>query len=193
MHILKDERGMAVIEPLISAEAIASRVRELALSIESDFAGRSPLLVAVLLGAFVFASDLIRHMQQPHELSGVVVSSYASGTRRAPRPRLLADTRAGIAGRDVILLEDIVDTGHTMHVLIGRLTKRAPASITVATLLDKPSARQVEVPLRYVGFQVPPAFVVGYGLDWNGLYRNLPYIGALSPSAPSAPPARTQA
>lgn len=176
------------VEPLIAAEAIAGRVREMAMAIEADFTGRRPLFVVVLLGAFVFASDLLRQMQMPVEVTSLVMSSY-SGSHRERGPRLLADLRADVAGRDVVVLEDIVDSGRTLQSLCGRLEQRAAASITVASLLDKPSARKVEVPLHYAGFQVPDAFVVGYGLDWNGLYRNLPYIGVLPADMESIPAA----
>jgi hypoxanthine phosphoribosyltransferase len=174
----------APIEPLIPAETIAARVGEISAALESGFAGRRPLFVVVLLGAFVFASDLLRHWPAPAEVAAVVMSSYPRGTQRAPRTRLLADLSIDPAGRDVVILEDIVDSGRTLQALCERLQKRGPASITVASLLDKPSARRVEVPLHHVGFQVPDAFVVGYGLDWNGLYRNLPYVGVM-PDGPA--------
>jgi hypoxanthine phosphoribosyltransferase len=170
------------IERLIPAETIAGRVRELATQIESDFATRSPLFVVVLLGAFVFASDLLRQMSIPAEMTSVVMSSYPDGTERARRTRLLADLRADVAGRDVVILEDIVDTGRTVQTLWRRLEARGASSVTLTALLDKPAGRQVHVPIRYTGFEIPNAFVVGYGLDWNGLYRNLPYVGVLAAS-----------
>ena len=169
------------IEPLLTAEMIAARVHELATEIEADFAARRPLFVVVLLGAFVFASALVRQFSLPAELTSVVMSSYPDGTRRAKRTRVLADLRVDIAGRDVVVLEDIVDTGRTVQALWRRLEARGASSVTLAALFDKPAARQVDVPIRYTGFEIPNAFVVGYGLDWNGLYRNLPYLGMLPP------------
>jgi hypoxanthine phosphoribosyltransferase len=167
------------IEPLIPGPAIAARVHELAVEIEHEFEGRRPLFVIVLLGAFVFASDLLRQLQMPVEVTSVVMSSYRDGTQRARRPRRIAGPATDIAGRDLVLLEDIVDSGRTLQALCARLQKAAPASITVAALLDKREARQVDVPVHHAGFQIPDRFVVGYGLDWNGLYRNLPHVGVL--------------
>ena len=166
-------------EVLIPAEALAGRVRELGAAIDRDFAGQEPVLVTVLQGALVFAADLMRNIEHHLFLGSVLVSSYPAGTRRAGKPRLAADLQLRIAGRHVILVEDIVDSGHTVRTLLDRLQRRGPASLSVATCLDKPSGREVAVPLRYVGFEVPAKFVVGYGLDHSGRYRNLPYIGVL--------------
>jgi hypoxanthine phosphoribosyltransferase len=165
---------------LIPAEAIARRVGELSAAIERDYEGLQPVVVTVLLGAFVFAADLIRGISLPLELGTVVISSYPSGTRRAGKPRLLSDTAVDVSGRHVIVVEDIVDSGQTVTALLALLHRRAPATLSVVALLDKPAARETEVPLRYTGFQIPDAFVVGYGMDCSGLYRNLPYVGVLS-------------
>ena len=167
-----------VAEVLIPAAAIAERVREIGAEIDRDFGGQEPVLVTVLQGALVFAADLMRNIQHHVQLGSILISSYPTGTRRRA-PRLLADLQVDIAGRHVILVEDIVDSGCTVRALLQRLDLRGPASLSVAALLDKPAGREVEVPLRYVGFQAPDAFVVGYGLDHSGRYRNLPHIGML--------------
>lgn len=163
---------------LIPAAAIASRVREIGAEIDRDFAGLEPVLVTVLQGALVFAADLMRSIQQHVQLGSILVSSYPSGTRRG-EARIAAGLQVDIRDRHVILVEDIVDSGHTLRTLLDHLGQRGPASLSVAACLDKPSGREVEVPVRYVGFQAPAAFVVGYGLDHSGRYRNLPYIGLL--------------
>jgi hypoxanthine phosphoribosyltransferase len=164
---------------LIPAEAIARRVSELSAQVERDYAGMDPIIVTVLLGAFVFAADLVRGISLPIELHSVVMSSYPAGTRRAGKPRLLSNMQCEISGRHVIVVEDIVDSGQTLASLLAHLARRVPASVAVMALLDKPAARDVDVPLRYTGFQVPQEFVVGYGMDYSGLYRNLPYVGIL--------------
>ncbi|MGI8550517.1 MAG: hypoxanthine phosphoribosyltransferase [Dehalococcoidia bacterium] len=168
-----------IAEVLISAEALKRRVKEIGAAIDRDFFGQEPVLVTILQGALVFAADLMRSIQQHLQLSSILVSSYPFGKQRAPEPQIVADLQIDIQGRHVILVEDIVDSGNTLRVLLDRLQQRNPASLSVATLLDKPSGRETSVPLRYIGFEVPAAFVVGYGLDYSGRYRNLPYIGAL--------------
>jgi hypoxanthine phosphoribosyltransferase len=174
------ERPIAddIAEILIPAEAIAGRVRELGAAIDSDFAGQEPVLVTVLHGALVFAADLMRSIEHHVQLGSILVSSYPTGTRRRA-PRLLADLQVDIAGRHVILVEDIVDSGYTLRALLQRLERRGPASLSVAAFLSKRSGREVEAPIRYLGFEAPAAFVVGYGLDHSGRYRNLPHIGIL--------------
>lgn len=167
-----------IAEILIPAAAIAERVKELGAAIDRDFAGQEPVLVTVLQGALVFAADLMRSIQHHVQLGSILISSYPAGTERRV-PRLLADLQIDIAGRHVILVEDIVDSGYTVQALLHRLEQRGPASLSVAAFLHKPSGRQVEVPMRYVGFEAPAAFVVGYGLDHSGRYRNLPHIGIL--------------
>lgn len=168
---------------LISAHALAQRVHELGAAIDRDFAGQEPVLVTILQGALVFAADLMRTIQHHVLLGSVLVSSYPIGTERSKEPEIIADLQIDIRGRHVILVDDIVDSGHTLRALLNRLQRRDPASLSVAACLDKPSGRETPVPLRYVGFEVPDAFVVGYGLDHSGRYRNLPYIGLLRENA----------
>lgn len=164
---------------LIDAEALAARAREIGAAIDRDYAGCEPVLVVVLQGALIFAADLMRGIGSHVQLGSVAISSYPTGTRATQPPSLTADLQLEITGRDVILVEDIVDSGRTIRALLDHLAERQPASICVASCLDKPARRKVEVPLRYVGFEVPPVFVVGYGLDYSGRYRNLPYVAVL--------------
>lgn len=163
---------------LIGPAELAARVAELGREISRDYAGREPLLVGVLTGAVVFLADLIRAIEIPVECDFVTVSSYRSGTRRG-RLRLATDVGRPVAGRDVLLVEDIVDTGRTIAALCRRFAAREPRSLRVCALLDKPARRELAVPLDYVGFRIPDEFVVGYGLDYAGRYRNLPYVAAL--------------
>ncbi len=174
---------------LFSAEDIQRRVRELGLEISRDYeqvAERSdkvrPLLVVGLLkGALPFMADLIRAIGVPLEYDFIAVSSYANGTSPG-EVRVLKDLERAVAGRNLLIVEDIVDTGHTLRHITRRLLARDPASIRVCTLLDKPHRREVDVTVDYVGFELEdPWFVVGYGLDFGELYRNLPYIGSLRP------------
>jgi hypoxanthine phosphoribosyltransferase len=172
--------GQELLRPLIDAAALASRSALLGAAIDRDYAGRVPVLIVVLQGALVFAADLMRRIQGHIELASIALSSYPMGTERSREPLLTSDLHVDIAGRDVIIIEDIVDTGHTLHLLLNHLQSRRPASLSVATCLNKPARREVDVPLRYVGFEVPPEFVVGYGLDCSGRYRNLPYVAVLA-------------
>lgn len=168
---------------LIDAEAIQQRVRELGSQIEHDYAGKSPLLVCVLRGAAVFYSDLIREVHLALQVDFIAVSSYGSSTKTSGQVRLIKDLEASIEGLDVILVEDIVDSGLTLAYLLENLRSRRPASLRVCALLSKPSRREVEIEVDYIGFEIPNEFAVGYGLDYNQCYRNLPYIGVLDPSA----------
>jgi hypoxanthine phosphoribosyltransferase len=165
---------------LFSEEQIADRVRELGAAITRDYAGKAPVLVFVMKGALIFVADLIRQIDLPVRLDFLVVSSYASGTSSGG-VTVVTDLRGDIRDRDVIVVEDIVDTGLTLQEVLGRLAGRQPASLAVCTLLDKPARRRVPVEIRYVGFTVPDAFVVGYCLDHGERYRNLPFIGVLKP------------
>jgi hypoxanthine phosphoribosyltransferase len=169
--------------PLVSADALSRRAMELGASIDRDFADREPVLVAVLQGALIFTADLMRAIRGHVQLACIGVSSYPLGTQREQIPVFTTDLNVDIRGRDVLVIEDIVDTGHTLRLILQRLQKESPASLSVATCLDKRVRREVDVPLRYIGFEVPPLFVVGYGLDYSGRYRNLPYVGVLSESA----------
>ena len=164
---------------LISREEIAARVVELGQSISREHGGGVPLLVGVLKGAAVFMADLIRAIPSPVAIDFMAVSSYGPATRSSGAVRLTADLSVSIEGRDVILVEDIVDSGRTIHYLRRYLETRHPRSLEVCTLLDTVERRQIEVALDYVGFVIPDRFVVGYGFDLAGLYRGLPEIHAL--------------
>ena len=166
---------------LIDEQQIAAKVAEMAETISRDYAGKNPVLVAVLNGAVVFLSDLIRRLRIPVTIDFVKWSSYGDATRSSGVVRILKDLDESIEGRHVLIVEDIIDTGLTLHYLLENLRSRAPASVKVIALLDKPSRRRVEVRADYQGFDVPDAFVVGYGLDYAGRYRHLPYIGVLKP------------
>ena len=169
---------------LISQAEIDARVTELGEAIRRDYSGRSPMLVGVLKGAVVFAADLIRAIALPVGLDFMGVSSYGAGTRSSGVVRLTADLSVSIEGRDVIIVEDIIDSGRTISYLRRNLATRHPRSLALCVLLDKVSRREVEVAIDYMGFVIPDEFVVGYGLDHEGLYRNLPDIAVLEPAAP---------
>jgi hypoxanthine phosphoribosyltransferase len=166
---------------LFSEEALRERVRQLGEEISRDYAGRELHLICVLRGAMLFAADLMRAILLPHSLDFISISSYGSGTRSSGVVRILKDLEDSLEGRHVLVIEDIVDSGLTLSYLVNLLRDRNPASLEVCTLLDKPAARKANVHPRYVGFEVPEAFVVGYGLDYNQGYRGLPYIGILKP------------
>ena len=164
---------------LIPASDLTARVAELGRQIGDDYAGRTPMLVGVLKGAVVFLADLMRAIDAPCECDFIAVSSYGASTRSSGIVELTKDLSVPIEGRDVLIVEDIVDTGRTLAYLLRNLETRQPRTLRVCTLLDKVSRREVPVPLDYVGFAIPDEFVVGYGLDFAGLYRNLPYLGVL--------------
>ena len=164
---------------LISRDEIQARVAELGLAISRDYAGGSPLLVSALKGAVVFAADLLRAIPLPVGLDFVCVASYGAGVRSSGVVRLTADLSVSIEGRDVIIVEDIIDSGRTIGYLRRNLLTRHPRSLALCVLLDKIARREVEVPVDYVGFAIPDEFVVGYGLDHHGLYRNLAHIAVL--------------
>lgn len=164
---------------LISREEVAARVAELGRAIAREHAGRVPLLVGVLKGAAVFLADLMRSIPAPVLIDFMAVSSYGSGTRSSGAVRLAADLSMSIEGRDVVVVEDIVDSGRTLDYLRRNLETRHPRRLRLCTLLDKVERRQVELPLDYVGFAIPDRFVVGYGFDLGGLYRGLPEIHVL--------------
>ena len=171
-----------VSEILLSQEQLEQRVAQLGAEITRDFAGRAPLFVGVLKGCFVFMADLMRHVDLPCSIDFMAVSSYGSGTKTTGAVKIIKDLNQDIEGKDVILVEDILDSGVTLHYLTEYLSVRKPATITIATLMDKPSRRKAPVFARYSGFEIPDAFVVGYGLDYDERYRNLPYIGILKES-----------
>jgi hypoxanthine phosphoribosyltransferase len=164
---------------LISEEEIAARVTELGEAIGRDYAGRAPVLVGVLKGALVFVADLIRAIALPVSLDFMSVSSYGSGARSSGVVRLSSDLSMSIEGRDVIIVEDIIDSGRTISYLRRNLATRHPRSLALCALLDKVARREVEVTGDYIGFVIPDEFVVGYGLDHDGLLRNLRYIAVL--------------
>lgn len=166
-------------EVVLEEDQLRSRVSELAAQITADYEGRDPLLVCVLKGAVFFMADLVREITIPCEMDFMAVSSYGSATDSSGVVRILKDLDAHIEGRHVIIVEDIVDTGLTLNYLRKNLNARNPASVEVAALLTKPARRQVEVDCRYVGFDVPDKFVVGYGLDYEEKYRNLRFIAVL--------------
>ena len=168
---------------LIPASSIAARLDELAIEVDRDYAGRDGdlLLVGVLRGAIFTLSDLARRLTLPSAIDFMACSSYGSGTTSSGVVRILKDLDTDIEGRDVLLVEDIVDTGLTLDYLMKNLRSRKPASVEVLALLTKPSRREVELPIRYVGFEVPDVFVVGYGLDYAERYRGIPHIVSLKP------------
>ena len=166
---------------VVSADEIKDKIGQLAKEIDADYAGREPLLVGVLKGAAMFMSDLARALERPSTMEFMAVSSYGSATASSGVVRILKDLDRDIAGQHVLIVEDIIDSGLTLNWLLKNLTSRAPASIEVVALLRKPDAIKVEVPVRYVGFDIPNEFVVGYGLDYAERYRDLPYIATLKP------------
>ena len=171
-----------VAEVLIGEEELQTRIGELAMEIEAAYRGIDDLiLICVLKGAFVFLSDLSRKLKRPHELDFMGVSSYGAGTESSGAVRIVLDLKEDIGGRNVLIVEDIIDSGRTLDYLRRNLLARSPASLRIVTLLDKPERREVEVPVDYTGFHIPNEFVVGYGLDFGEIYRNLPYIAVLKP------------
>jgi len=174
---------------LLDTDTVAARVTELGAELVRDYTGRDPVLVSVLKGSLVFLADLMRAMDVPMSIDLMEVSSYGSGTESSGQVRILKDLSKPIEGRDVIVVEDIIDTGLTLNYLLRYLGERHPASIKVCCLLDKPARRLAEIPIDYRGFTIPDRFVIGYGLDYDERYRNLPYIGVLKPSVyGGAPP-----
>jgi hypoxanthine phosphoribosyltransferase len=169
----------SISEVLFSQEAIQQRVAEMGRQLSKDYAGKELVVVGVLTGSVLFLSDLIRHISIPMELDFVSMSSYGAATQSSGEVRLLKDLGHPIQGKHVIIAEDIIDTGLTLRYLLETVHARQPASVATCVLLDKPSRRQVEVDVQYRGFEIEDQFVVGYGLDYAGLYRNLPYIGIM--------------
>lgn len=166
---------------LISEEELKARVQELGRQISADYAGKEPLLVSVLRGSYIFMADLTRSIDCFCRLDFMAVSSYGSGTVSSGQVKIVKDLSDSIEGKDVIVVEDILDSGNTLSYLLKMLKNRHPASVRLCTLLDKPDRRVKPVDLHYFGFTIPDAFVVGYGLDYAEKYRNLPYIGILKP------------
>ena len=164
---------------LLSEKEIKARVKELALKLDEDYKGKRPLMVAILKGSIMFFADLIREMETEISIDFMAISSYGNGAKSSGEVKMIKDLDGKIEGKDVIIVEDIIDSGYTMRYLINLLSARRPNSIKLCALLDKPSRRETEVEIDYKGFEVEDEFVVGYGLDYAGVYRNLPYIGIL--------------
>jgi hypoxanthine phosphoribosyltransferase len=175
-------RDPAIGEILVQADDLRNRIKELGVEISRDYEGRDLLLVGVLKGAVFFLSDLMRELAVPCELDFMAVASYGSATESSGVVRILKDLEAPVAGREILIVEDIVDSGLTLQYLLRNLRSREPRSLEVCALLTKPGRRQVELPIRYVGFEIPNKFAIGYGLDYDERYRNLPYVAALNMS-----------
>ncbi|NLE46210.1 MAG: hypoxanthine phosphoribosyltransferase [Chloroflexi bacterium] len=167
---------------LVSEEEIRQRIATLAEQMNQIYSDDDPpILVCILKGAFMFLADLTRQLSFRHEVDFMEISSYGMGTTSSGVVRILLDLASSIEGRQVVIVEDIVDTGHTLSYILRNFATRKPASVRVATLLNKPSRREIDVPVDFVGFEIPNEFVMGYGLDFGEQYRNVPYIGVLKP------------
>jgi len=173
------ERGVS--EILIDEQTLRGRIAELGEEISNDYRGRAPLLVGVLKGAVFFMADLMRELSVPCEIDFMAISSYGAATDSSGVVRILKDLDASIAGRDVLVVEDIIDSGLTLSYLMRSLRARKPSSLEICALLTKPERREIEVPVKFVGFEIPNKFVIGYGLDFAERYRNLPYVAVLHP------------
>jgi hypoxanthine phosphoribosyltransferase len=178
--VSQTELERAVGEILIDEEALSSRVAELGAEVSADYQGRDLLLIGVLKGAVFFMADLMRHVTVPCEVDFMAISSYGDSTDSSGIVRILKDLDINIEGRDVLVVEDIIDSGLTLSYLMRNLESREPASLEVCALMTKPARREIDVPVRYIGFEIPNRFVVGYGLDFGERYRNLPYVAVLS-------------
>ena len=167
---------------LFTEQELKDRVAEIAAQIDKDYAGKEPMLISVLRGSFIFMADLVRSITLPCTVDFMAVSSYGSGTTSSGQVKITKDLSESIEGRDIIVVEDILDSGNTLSYLFQLLQARHPASVRLCTLLDKPSRRTKPITADYTGFTVDDLFVVGYGLDYAEKYRNLPYIGILKPA-----------
>ena len=170
----------AVGEILIEEEALQARIAELGAEVSREYEGRDLLLIGVLKGAVFFMADLMRELSIPCEIDFMAISSYGAGTDSSGVVRILKDLEINISGRDVLVVEDIIDSGLTLSYLMRNLESREPASLDVVALMTKPERREIDVPVRWIGFEIPNKFVVGYGLDFAERYRNLPYVGVLA-------------
>ena len=167
---------------LIDEATLQKRIQELAATITADYDGIEELMLfAVLKGSYMFLADLSRSLRRPHAVDFMGVSSYGGGTKSSGAVRIMMDLKEPIEGRNVVIVEDIIDSGHTLSYLRRTLLARNPRSLRICSLLSKPVRREVEVPMDYIGFDIPDEFVVGYGLDFDELYRNLPFIAVLKP------------
>ena len=167
---------------LYTEEELRSRVKDLGAQITADYAGKQPMLISILRGSYIFMADLTRAIHLPVTVDFMAVSSYGAGTVSSGQVEIKKDLSDSIEGRDLIIVEDILDSGNTLHYLMKVLQARKPASIRICTLMDKPDRRTKPITADYVGFTIPDAFIVGYGLDYDEKYRNLPYVGILKPS-----------
>jgi hypoxanthine phosphoribosyltransferase len=174
-------RGVSKV--LLEEDVVAARVAELGTEISADYAGKDLLLVGVLKGAVFFMADLMRQLTIPCEVDFMAISSYGASTDSSGVVRILKDLDINIEGRDVLVVEDIIDSGLTLSYLIRNLESRTPASLEICALLTKPERREIDVDVRYTGFEIPNEFVIGYGLDFGERYRNLPYVAVLDPDA----------
>lgn len=173
--------GADLAKVLVPEDVLQAKIRELAAKIDADYAGENLLIVGVLKGAVMVMADLARALHSPVEMDWMAVSSYGSGTKSSGVVRILKDLDADISGRHVLIVEDIVDSGLTLSWLVSNLQSREPASLEICALLRKPDALKTEVDVKYVGFDIPNEFVIGYGLDYAEKYRNLPFVGTLAP------------
>jgi hypoxanthine phosphoribosyltransferase len=171
----------AIERVLLDSTTIQARIQAMGAEITEAYRGQDLLLISVLKGSIVFMADLIRAINIPHEIDFMATSSYGAGTQSSGVVRILKDLNKSIEGRNVLLVEDIIDSGNTLNYLMRILQERQPASLRIVTLLDKPDRREVAMQVDWIGFSIPNDFVVGYGLDYNEIYRNLPYIGVLKP------------
>jgi hypoxanthine phosphoribosyltransferase len=176
---VKVEEGVG--EILIGEQELQARIAELGVEISRDYAGRDLLLVGVLKGAVFFLADLMRELTVPCEIDFMAISSYGAGTDSSGVVRILKDLDINISGRDVLVVEDIIDSGLTLSYLMRSIRARKPSTVEICALLTKPERREVDVPVRYTGFEIPNRFVIGYGLDFDERYRNLPYVAVLHP------------
>ena len=174
-------------EILISEGMIQNRIRELGEQISEDYAGKEPIIISILKGGVYFLADLTRAIKIPLEIDFIVVSSYGDSQETSGIVRLVKDLKEDIRSRHVILVEDIIDTGLTIDYLLGLLRSRRPASLEVCSLLSKPSRRKIDVPVKYLGFEIPDKFAVGYGLDYKQYYRNLPFVCVFKPEGSGTP------
>ena len=178
---MKDNMRADVLRVLLSEEEIHAKVKEMGKKITEDYKNSNLMLVTVLKGAVVFLADIMREIDVPAEIDFMVVSSYGSGVKSSGVVKIVKDLDVPLEGKDILIVEDILDSGLTLSYIKELLASRGPRSIKIATLLDKPSRRKVDLQADYVGFSVPDEFVIGYGLDYDEKYRNLPYIGILKP------------
>ena len=179
------ERGVG--EILVEEDQLRARIAELGEEISTYYDGRDLLLIGVLKGAVFFMADLMRQLTVPCEVDFMAISSYGASTDSSGVVRILKDLDINIEGRDVLVVEDIIDSGLTLSYLMRNLESREPATLEICALMTKPERREIDVPVRYVGFEIPNRFVIGYGLDFDERYRNLPYVGVLDPDLLSEP------